>query len=548
MGESQITGIGQLWEQQLRNDPDRIIFKVGNVNSSSTAYRVSTFLKRANKIANGFIQDLRLPPASRVMILSDNPNDCLLLAHGLWMANLTPFFVDPATSESELINYISEFEIGVVIFPPESAARIVNIAQSSSKAQHWITTGTAAYGSGSKIKRLDEISARADSDFPKFSPKAGELPGLITLTSGCSGARKPCLFDQQSIIKSARMLGDWYQKLPGGEEELSWCGTPWTHLDGLIHSFLLPLFDSCPAYIAPELDMKYFWDQAYADKFCHVMLTQDQLREVQRKGKSRTWLKPDNLAILVKTRGCYSGSLLKSFEERFRTPVFSCYSVTEAGGIVTVMPADSSASLKEECLYDSDFPSSGPAQSDAEFRVSTVTGDILGEEYLGKISVRTSRMMLGYLGQYAKAKPFNAKNFFPTGDEGFFASDEKGQAHLFVEARASEIIQRGEERIAPDRITNVLTDIKGIEFARTIGFPNAATGYEIGAYVIPVKAANLTEDRILAMLKAALDWVECPKVVVFGERGEDGEDPSEQEMRRRFERYFDTDYNLRRYQ
>ena len=38
--------------------------------------------------------------------------------------------------------------------------------------------------------------------------------------------------------------------------------------------------------------------------------------------------------------------------------------------------------------------------------------------------------------------------------------------------------------------------LRGVEFACAVGFPNHATGHEVGAYIVAHSAANLREDEV----------------------------------------------------
>ena len=50
----------------------------------------------------------------------------------------------------------------------------------------------------------------------------------------------------------------------------------------------------------------------------------------------------------------------------------------------------------------------------------------------------------------------------------------------------------------------------------------------------------------MAQLRVNLEWDECPKVVIFGERDSNGHYPSKNQIESAFSDFFDIDYDFDR--
>jgi acyl-CoA synthetase (AMP-forming)/AMP-acid ligase II len=142
---------------------------------------------------------------------------------------------------------------------------------------------------------------------------------------------------------------------------------------------------------------------------------------------------------------------------------------------------------------------------------------------------------------YAPSIKRVSDDFVRTGDEGFYVKDADGQTHIFIVGRINDVIERQGERISPGRITNIVSSLKEVESVVVLGFPNRHVGYEVGAYVIPIPAAQIGEKALRQKLLQKLDWEDCPKVIIFGNR-EKGGLPDKDELIKQFDRFYEINY------
>ncbi|RMG41069.1 MAG: hypothetical protein D6719_09280, partial [Candidatus Dadabacteria bacterium] len=60
----------------------------------------------------------------------------------------------------------------------------------------------------------------------------------------------------------------------------------------------------------------------------------------------------------------------------------------------------------------------------------------------------------------------------------------------------------------------------------------------------PSRTARLSEQDVLSSLRQNLDWNECPKVVLMGDRRDITPNPIRAEYAARFKQFFQRDFSL----
>jgi long-chain acyl-CoA synthetase len=121
---------------------------------------------------------------------------------------------------------------------------------------------------------------------------------------------------------------------------------------------------------------------------------------------------------------------------------------------------------------------------------------------------------------YYQRPDANAETFkfgwFRSGDEGFYAVDERGREFFFISGRIKELINRGGVKFSPFDIEEVLLQIPGVKIGLAVAFRNDYYGEEVGAYVVLQEGCALDPAEIIAYCREHLTFEKAPKVVVFG--------------------------------
>lgn len=184
-------------------------------------------------------------------------------------------------------------------------------------------------------------------------------------------------------------------------------------------------------------------------------------------------------------------ALARTFEETFAIPLRSIYGMTEAAGLISIVPR-----LAERVPGASGWrlpfgeievfalaPSGGP-----DFSRRLPAGQT------GAIAVRGPNLSPGYTDPALDAGTFAPAGWVVTGDLGHLAAD--GQ--IFVTGRAKDVIIRGGHNIDPAGIEEALMRHPDVQLCAAVGQPDAHAGELPVAFVQPKPGTTPSADDILA--------------------------------------------------
>lgn len=128
----------------------------------------------------------------------------------------------------------------------------------------------------------------------------------------------------------------------------------------------------------------------------------------------------------------------------------------------------------------------------------------------GEILLSGPTVVRGYLGPAtSSAIDAFADGWFHTGDIGAIDAD----GHLAITGRIKNLINRGGEKIAPERVESVLHTHPGITRAAVVGVPDELYGERVAAVIVgpePLSTAQVAE-----YCRPRLASYEIPELIVF---------------------------------
>lgn len=194
----------------------------------------------------------------------------------------------------------------------------------------------------------------------------------------------------------------------------------------------------------------------------------------------------DVLPALRFIRSCsapLSPDLVTELEARFDTQVVAAYGMTETTHQASSVRPGDALPVR---LHTVGTPAGLVA------RVVGSDGNECGPGESGEIMFCGPTVMRGYLGTQP-ADPFR-DGWLRTGDLGVLDLD----GNLVVTGRIKNLINRGGEKISPERVEQVLLTFPGIVQAAVVGVPDDLYGEQVAAAVVtrssaPVDMAALTE-------------------------------------------------------
>ncbi|BCQ07193.1 acyl-CoA synthetase [Mycobacterium heckeshornense] len=316
------------------------------------------------------------------------------------------------------------------------------------------------------------------------APLEGLRPddAMIMFTGGTTGSPKMVPWTHDNIACSVRGIIATYGL---GPQDATVAVMPLFHGHGLVAALLSTLVSGGTVLFpaAGRFSAHTFWDDvraAGATWFTAVPTIHRILLE--RSGIDR----PRDGVALRFIRSCsaaLSAETAQALRTEFGAPVLSAYGMTEATHQV--------ASTRDDQTVTTGLVG---RSSGAEIRVVGEDGRPCPPETVGEVWLRGPTVVRGYLANpQATAQTFT-DGWLHTGDLGMLS--ETGE--LTLRGRIKELINRGGEKISPERVEAVLSSHPDVAEAAVYGVADPLYGETVAAAVVAASsaapsAAELTE-------------------------------------------------------
>jgi acyl-CoA synthetase (AMP-forming)/AMP-acid ligase II len=189
------------------------------------------------------------------------------------------------------------------------------------------------------------------------------------------------------------------------------------------------------------------------------------------------------------------------------TGFLGAYGLTETTSTVAVLtPEDHDLSGPDAELRRERLRSVGRVLEDVEVEIRDEDGEPLATGEVGRVCLRTARVMEGYEGGEARAD-----DWFESGDLGWL--DDGG--YLFLTGRAGDMIIRGGENIAPQEVEDVLLAHPAVSEAAVVGKDDEEWGQRVVAAVVLAERAAATEEELIDHCRPLLAGFKRPEEVAF---------------------------------
>jgi len=163
--------------------------------------------------------------------------------------------------------------------------------------------------------------------------------------------------------------------------------------------------------------------------------------------------------------------VIAELEQTFASPVIEFYGMTETASSPLACNPLPPRQRK---------PGSVGIRVHLDVAIMDERGALLPNGQTGQVVVRGASVVAGYDGDPVATKEAFARDWFKTGDVGYFDDD----GYLFLTGRVREIINRGGEKVAPQEVDDVLLDHPAVAEAVTFAVPHATLGEDVAAAVV----------------------------------------------------------------
>jgi acyl-CoA synthetase (AMP-forming)/AMP-acid ligase II len=363
---------------------------------------------------------------------------------------------------------------------------------------HWPISVTVG-GDGAITAHLDTGQAAS----PASAGPDGLRPddALIMFTGGTTGAPKMVPWTHDNIATS---VGNVVASYRLGPDDATVAVMPLFHGHGLIAALLSTLASGGTVLLpARGRFSAHTFDNdlhaAHATWFTAVPTIHQILL-----GRKDTDADPGQ-APLRFIRSCSAAlnpETAEDLQTTFAAPVLSAYGMTEATHQMASTSEDETVTV-------------GLVGRSTGVQVQIVGDDeqACPPDAVGEIWVRGRTVVRGYLANPSATEQTFTDGWLHTGDLGSLS--EAGE--LTLRGRIKELINRGGEKISPERVEGVLASHPNVLEAAVFGVPDQLYGETVGAAVLPDESAPPTAAELAEFCRERLAAFEVPASITLAD-------------------------------
>lgn len=310
---------------------------------------------------------------------------------------------------------------------------------------------------------------------------------MIMFTGGTTGTPKMVPWTHANIASSVRGIIGAYQL---GPADATVAVMPLYHGHGLIAALLSTLASGGTVLLPArgKFSAHTFWDDIdavgatwyTAVPTIHQILLERAKTERPAAGHAR-------LHFIRSCSAPLTPETARALQETFGATVVCAFGMTEGTHQVATTAIDQSENPAETTGLVG--KSTGP-----QIRVVGPDGQTLAADAVGEVWLRGPTVVRGYLGDPSITAANFTDDWLRTGDLGSLSP----AGDLSIRGRIKELINRGGEKISPERVEGVLAGHPGVLEVAVLGLPDKMYGETVAAVIVargatPPSAGELTE-------------------------------------------------------
>jgi acyl-CoA synthetase (AMP-forming)/AMP-acid ligase II len=320
---------------------------------------------------------------------------------------------------------------------------------------------------------------------------------MIMFTGGTTGLPKMVPWTRANIAGSVRAIVAEYGL---GPQDATVAVMPLYHGHGLIAALLSTLASGGTALLPARgrFSAHTFWEDiaAVGATWYTAVPTIHQILLERNKTSSAD---PAALRFIRSCSAPLTPEAAQALHDVFSAPVVCAFGMTEATHQVstTRIGSDENPAATSGLVGHSTGPKICIAGSD---------GRPLAEEAVGEVWLRGPTVVRGYLGDPAITAANFTEGWLRTGDLGSLSAE----GDLTIRGRIKELINRGGEKISPERVEGVLASHPDVLEVAVFGVPDELYGETVAAVIVPREPGALTPAELAQFCRERLAAFEVP--------------------------------------
>ncbi|MFC2046756.1 class I adenylate-forming enzyme family protein [Chloroflexota bacterium] len=468
-------------------------------------YTFSQLNERVNKLSKA-LSNLGVNKDDRVALLQVNCNQCVETYFAV--AKLGAIYVplNFRAKGDELTYMLNSSETNTLVFGERYVDLVNSISPKLTSVSHFISIeskhdGMLYYEDIISSSPAEEVATDINDDDTT----------ILMYTAGTTGSPKGVMLSHNSF--AVYMLENVTPADPVGEEN-NILTVPLYHVAG-IQAMMAAIYGGRTLIMERQFEPKDWMELVESEKANRAMMVPTMLKQLL---DHPDFGKYDLSSIKVITYGAapMPPEVIKRAVNAFPGVNFiNAFGQTETASTITTLgPEDhvieGTEEEKERKLKR--LSSIGKPMSDVEMKIFDEEGHELPVGQVGEIVTRGPRVMTGYWKDEEKTeKTIDKDGWVHTSDMGYVDKD----GYFFLAGRATDMIIRGGENIAPEEIENILHSHPKIDEAAVIGVPDEEWGEQPRAVIVLKKGEAATPDEIMEYCRDRLASFKRPRSVNF---------------------------------
>jgi len=322
---------------------------------------------------------------------------------------------------------------------------------------------------------------------------------MIMFTGGTTGVPKMVPWTRGNIASSVRAIIAGYRF---GPQDATVAVMPLYHGHGLLAALLSTLASGGTVLLPARgrFSAHTFWDDIDAVRatWYTAVPTIHQIL-LERAETDRSGNKKAALRFIRSCSAPLTPETAQALQEEFSAPVVCAFGMTEATHQVATTGIDQIENPAATTGLVG--RSTGP-----EIRISGADGQPVPADAVGEVWLRGSTVVRGYLGDPAITAANFTEGWLRTGDLGSLSV----AGDLTIRGRIKELINKGGEKISPERVEGVLTSHPKVLEVAVFGVPDKLYGETVAAVIVPRESASPTPAELAVFCRERLAAFEVP--------------------------------------